>query len=120
MGKATCSVIIATFCLGSAGAQTKLEWQLKKGETFFAERVYTQKQTVTVKDKTLKTDRQKTWISSITVKDKTPAGYLLELRFDKAEFQSADDSAKALRNRESFDTKLATKLGGSNYSALLT
>src|SRR5262245_47510877 len=118
MGKALGSIVIVVLCLGSASAQTKLEWQLKKGETFLAERVYTQKQSVTVKGKTHKTERQKTWVSSISVKDKTAAGYVLELRFDKVEFQLGDD--RAAPNKEGFDQKLAAKLIGTGYTALIT
>ncbi len=120
MHKALASLICTVVCLGPAVAQTKLEWQLKKGEALVAERVYTQKQAVIVRSKTQSSERQKTLVSTITVKDKTPTGYLLDITFDKAELRSTGENAVLGSRRDDFSQKLAEQLKGNGFSAIVT
>ncbi len=120
MRKALVSLLLTLVCLGSAVAQTKLEWQLKKGETFVAERIYTQKQTVTVRGKTQSAERRKFLVSSITVKDKTASGFLLDIVFEEAELGATGEKVASGARRDDFGQKLADQLKGNGFSVVVT
>ncbi len=100
-------------------AQVKLEWRFKEGETFFAERVYTQKQAVEMKGKAFKEQRSKTWLSAITVKEKTKAGYILELKVESAIFRS-DGERRDVSPAVASDELLAAKFKGCSFNVTVS
>jgi hypothetical protein len=100
-------------------AQVKLEWRFKEGETFFAERVYTQKQSVEINGKAFKEVRSKTWLSAITVKEKTKAGALLEYKVESASFQS-DGARRGVSPLIPSEDLWAAKIKGCTFKITVT
>src|SRR5687768_2551886 len=99
----------------AAQAQTKLEWQFKEGETLIAKRVYTQKQSVEVKNTVLREERTKTWVTAITVKEKTAAGYVLDLKVESVHFKSSGPQVPG-----GFDQQMADKIKGAQFTVTLS
>jgi Family of unknown function (DUF6263) len=106
-------------------AQVKLEWRFKEGETFFSERIYTQKQSVEINGKAFKELRSKTWLSAIAVKEKTKAGYLLEFKVESASFQSDGERRGGSQPISLFPSALpadhwAAKIKGCTFKITVT
>ena len=109
-----CLAFVLLFAAVPCQAQTKLEWLFKDGETVFAERIYTQKQSVEVKNKLFNQERTKTWVTAITVKEKTAAGYVLDLKVESVAFKSTGPPVPG-----GFDDKMAAKMKGTQFTATI-
>jgi hypothetical protein len=136
VSKLSWSTLLVLFLVNIAQAQVKLEWQFKEGETFTVKRVFTQKQSVEIKNKVFKEERAKTWVTAITVKEKTPAGYLLEIKIVSVRFRPARAQrgspavgspaggvippAAGGAAGANLDDKLAEKIKDSTFTAVVT
>ncbi len=107
------------FWPAGASAQVKLAWQFTEGETFYVERVTTQKQSAEVNNKAFKDQGTKTWVLAVTVKQKTPAGNVLDLRTESV-IVTGPGPLPMGAEVPGLDDKLTTRMKGCLFTATVT
>ncbi|HWY87255.1 MAG TPA: DUF6263 family protein [Gemmataceae bacterium] len=121
MWKLPWTPVLVVLWASPAQGQVNLEWRLKKGETFYAERIDTQKQSVEIKSKSFMERRAKTWLNAITVKETTAAGYVLDVKVESVKFDMAGERSRLSPPRPAgFEDRMAARIQGSRFTIALT
>lgn len=99
----------------SSQGSVKLEWKFTPGESFLTERVYDQKQEITVKGRTFSQEVAGTWRARFTVLSRYWGKWLLQVTLEEVSYKTG-----GLGGPAAFDEKLAARLKGASLTLLLT
>jgi hypothetical protein len=110
-----CSLVLCLLIVPAARGQTHVVWKFTRGQIFECERRTTQKQTVGVKDKEFKQERQSTWHIRMEVEEADAKGCRIRAVLSKVEQQLAGAAVHEL-----IDPKLAEKMQGSVFTLHVT
>ena len=109
------TLVLCVLATTSAFAQTPLRWKFAQGQVFEVERITSQKQTVEIKGKQFKQDRQSTWHVRLEVQETDPENSRLTAVLTRVEHQLAGGAAT-----EMVDPKLAEKMQGCSFTLRVT
>ncbi len=107
-----CVVGLVFMSAGVARGQTALAWKLEPGESFRAERVTGQEQTVEVNGKTFRQSAAGTWVVAVDVLRRESAGYAVRLTLERVQHRVTGTVGK-----DGFDHKMIERLQGRQFPA---
>ena len=115
LGKTTFAVFASLLCVLPTHAQAVLRWTFEKGRVYEVERVASQKQTVEIRGKQFKQERQTTWRVRLEVKEKQADAFVLAATLTKVEDQRAGGAGPDM-----IDPKLGEKMQGASFALVVT
>src|ERR1700733_5858316 len=107
-----CTLIVSLAFVTSTPAQAPLLWKFARGQTYDIEREATQKQSVELRGKEVKEERQSTWHIRLEVKEARAEAFEIAAVLIKVE--------EKLPGVKVIDPKLAEKMQGASFTLLVT